>query len=577
MRRYWVGIAAMRETRAHSRARHTESVRGLRWNGRTTAGLTRPRPHAAPLRMRWAIVCGVVSGLVGVLAFPRFGIWPLATVSVAGLSVAVDGRRARAGALLGLVYGLAFFVPLLQWTGTYVGPAPWLILASAEAMYLAGLGMLLATVQRLPAMPVWVGASWVLQEVLRDRWPFGGFPWGRLAFSQADSPMRWFAALGGAPLVTFAVALVGAALARVVLTASSWRSRESARGRAVALAPAAALAVGVLILSVALAWPLAPSSNPNGRTATVALVQGNVPGGLTFETRRRQVLDDHVAQTMQLAADVRAGRVPRPDLVVWPENSSDLDPYVDTDARQEIEQAVAAIPAPIFVGAILQGPGDHVRNAGILWSPTTGPGDSYIKRHPVPWGEYIPLRSLARLITNKVNLVQHDMAAGSGNGLVTGGPVPFGDVICFEVAYDGLVRSSVAAGAQLLVVQTNNATFGHSAETYQQLAMSQLRAVEYGRTTLQVSTTGVSAVIGADGRILDRSGALFTPARLVQTVPLHSAQTLATRLGAIPEYVLAAVALVGLATGMIMSRRAGRPGQPKPAAASSASEEMVRT
>jgi apolipoprotein N-acyltransferase len=525
--------------------------------------------------MRWAVLCAVLAGVVGMLAFPRFGIWPLGAVSVAGLSIAVDGQRARAGAMLGLLYGLAFFVPLLQWTGIYVGPAPWLILAGFEAIYLAGLGMLLTTVQRLPVMPVWIAASWVLQEAFRDRWPFGGFPWGRLAFSQAESPLRWFAALGGAPLVTFAVALVGGALAHLVLIVRSSHGQGAGRSVRFAAATAVALAVAVPLGSVIAAWTLAPTNDPTGRTATVALVQGNVPGGLTFETRRRQVLDNHVAQTMQLAADVRAGRVARPDLVVWPENSSDLDPYVDTDARQEIEQAVAAIDAPIFVGAILDGPGNHVRNAGILWSPTTGPGDSYIKRHPVPWGEYIPLRSLAKLITNKVNLVQHDMAAGSGNGLVTGGPFPLGDVICFEVAYDGLVRSSVAAGAQLLVVQTNNATFGHSAETYQQLAMSQLRAVEHGRTTLQVSTTGVTAVIGADGRIQDRSGALFTPARLVQTVPLHTTQTLATRLGAIPEYVLAALAAVGLATGMIMSRLARRPGQPKPAPTSSASEEMV--
>ena len=165
---------------------------------------------------------------------------------------------------------------------------------------------------------------------------------------------------------------------------------------------------------------------------------------------------------------------------------------------------------------------DHRRNVGILWSPTTGPGSEYTKRHPVPFGEYIPLRSIARLVSSDVDLVTQDMVAGTGNGLVTGGPFPIGDVICFEVAYDGLVRSSVRAGAQLLVVQTNNATFGHTAETYQQLAMSQLRAVETGRTVLQVATTGMSAVIGPDGTIRQRSGALYTPDIIVASVPLRT-------------------------------------------------------
>jgi apolipoprotein N-acyltransferase len=204
------------------------------------------------------------------------------------------------------------------------------------------------------------------------------------------------------------------------------------------------------------------------------------------------------------------------------------------------------VHAPILVGAILPGPGPrHRRNVGILWSPVTGPGARYVKRHPVPFGEYIPLRSLSEWVSSAAKEVT-DMVAGSGNGLLRGGPFPIGDVICFEVAYDELVHSSVAAGAQLLVVQTNNSTFRHSAETYQQLAMSQLRAVETGRTVVQVATTGMSAVIAPDGTILDQSGPLFAPAILTDRVPLRTGSTLADRLGPIPEYVLSALAVVGL-------------------------------
>jgi apolipoprotein N-acyltransferase len=133
--------------------------------------------------------------------------------------------------------------------------------------------------------------------------------------------------------------------------------------------------------------------------------------------------------------------------------------------------------------------------------------------------------------------------------------VPFGDVICFEVAYDGLVRSSVRAGAQLLVVQTNNATFGHTAETYQQLAMSRLRAVETGRTVLQVATTGKSAIIDPDGSPVAESGALYTPAILVADVRPLTGETLAVRLGEIPEWVLSALAALALAWSLRPRRR----------------------
>jgi apolipoprotein N-acyltransferase len=251
---------------------------------------------------------------------------------------------------------------------------------------------------------------------------------------------------------------------------------------------------------------------------------------------------------LTLAAGVSAGRVPRPQLVVWPENASDVDPYRDATARAEIASAVRAVGAPVLVGAILQGPGPHHRrNVGILWSPASGPGARYVKRHPVPFAEYMPLRALADRVSSAAKLVTQDMVSGSGNGLLRGGPVPLGDVICFEVAYDGLVRSSVSAGARLFVVQTNNATFGHTSETYQQLAMSRLRAIETGRTVLQASTTGVSAVISPTGSVLRSSNRLFRPALLSASVPVRSGLTPAVRVGAVPEIVLSASALIGVA------------------------------
>lgn len=504
-------------------------------------------PSAASFANRWAALAAAGAGLSGYLAFPTWNWWPLAFVSVAGLSAAVDGRRKRTAAGLGYGYGLAFLLPLLSWTGVYVGPVPWVILCVGFAPFYALLGVVLSLVQRLRAAPLWIGAAWVLQEALRDRLPFGGFPWGRLAFSQADSPVRWFAPLGGMPLVTFAVAVAGGAL----FLAGRAAARGRNRGAVIALAGATA----VLLLGLAMALPLGPGAAP--KSVRIALIQGGLKDhGLGFESRVREVLDVHVAQTLKLAAAVVDGTQPQPDLVLWPENSSDVDPLSDAYARAAVTRAVRAIKAPILIGAIqYTQDGRHRLNVGIMWSPASGPGERYVKRHPVPFGEYIPLRGLAEWVSKDAKLVATDMIGGSGDGVVTGGPVPIGDVICFEVAYDGLVQSSVDAGAQLVVVQTNNATFGHTDETYQQLAMSRLRAVETGRTVLQVSTTGESAIIDPDGHPVADSGRLFEPAILTAAIAPRTGITLSVRLGMIPELFLAGAALTGVGLSVAVTRR----------------------
>lgn len=529
--------------------------------------------------MIYRLLLAAASGLLGAAAFPKVGIWPLAFLSVAGLSIAVSGQRSRRGALLGLVYAAGLFGPMLHWTATYVGSVPWLVLVFSQTWFLILLGAALPVVQRLRFGAVLTAALWVGQEALRGRVPFGGFPWGRWAFSQAESPLKWFAALGGAPLVTFAVALIGALLATAVLG----DQRDGEDVGLVRRTGRLAVAALVVLIGGSLAYPLRPvdpagPGDDPGRSVTVAAVQGNVPDrGLEFNARRRQVLDNHVAQTLKLAADVKAGRLPRPSLVLWPENASDIDPTTNADAAAVIQRAVDAVGVPILVGALIDGPGpSHVTNAGIVWMPSDsaapGPGQRYVKRHPVPYGEYIPLRSLARAVSDKVDLVSRDMVAGAGNGLLTQTPFPVGDVICFEIAYDSLVTSSVRAGAQLLVVQTNNATFGHSAETYQQLAMSRLRAVEHGRTVVQVATSGKSAIIGADGQTLAASGPLFTADVLVRTVPLSGSTTLATRTGAAAEWTLVALGLLGLAVGGWLNRRLARRTRGTPAAPSGRQE-----
>jgi apolipoprotein N-acyltransferase len=476
-------------------------------------------------------VAAALAGLLLDVTFPPHDLWWLAPVPVAVLTLLCRGVPNSRGALLGLVAGLGFFVPLLVWTGTIAGPLAWLALALLEAAFIAPLGAALTVVTRLRGWPVWAASLWVAEEALRDRLPFGGFPWGRLAFSQGDTWLTPLAAVGGAPLVTFAVAVLGGALAALVVRRSL---------------PVAVAAAAVVLVAA----PLVPTPT-SGPTAVVAVVQGNVPRlGLDAFAQRAAVLRNHADTTHQLAADVRAGRAERPDLVIWPENASDLDPYTDPDAAATIDAAVKDIGVPVLVGAVLDGPGDKVRNAGIVWDPVSGAGQMYVKRHPVPFGEYMPYRSLVRRISKKVDLVPHDFAAGRDPGALTVGPARLADVICFEVAYDGVVRDAVRAGGRLLVVQTNNATFGRSGETHQQLAMGRLRAVEHGRAVLVAATSGVSAVIAPDGRVVDRSG-IFTRDVLIERVPLRDARTPATRLGALPELALVLLGAAAVVIGLV--------------------------
>jgi apolipoprotein N-acyltransferase len=493
----------------------------------------------------WALLAAAAAGALLVLAFPPYGLWPLAVVAVAGLSWLTRGVTARRGALLGSAFGLAFFIPLLSWSGIFVGPAPWLLLAVSQTAFVAALGAALAVTSRLPAWPLWAAALWVAEEAARSRLPWGGFPWGRLAFSQAGSPLVWLSAYGGAPLVTLAVALLGTALAAAVpaLAGGRWRAATPALAAAVATAAASGAA-----------WAAGDWQTGTARTVTVAVVQGNVPRlGLDFNAQREAVLRNHVGATFRLAADADAGRVARPDLVLWPENASDIDPIRYPDARALIAEAGRAIGVPILVGTLADGPTARtVRNVGIVWDPATGPGERYVKRHPVPFAEYIPLRGIARMVSSDVDRVGRDFVGGDRPGRLRAGPVEVGDVICFEVAYDGLVRD--VSGADLLVVQTNNATFGRSAETWQQLAMGRLRAVEHGRTVLVAATSGVSAVISPDGHVPARSD-VFTADVLVRAVEVREGATLATRWGAGPEWVVVAVALAALVGAVARSRR----------------------
>ena len=518
-----------------------------------------PRGLGSRARRRWARVraglprtgLAVLCGVLLALSFPPYGLWPLSVVAVAGLSLLTHRRTARQAAWTGFAFGAPFMLWLLFWLNV-IGQDAWILLALFEALFIAVMAAGLALTSRLPGWPLWTACLWVTQEWARDRVPLGGFPWGRLAFANTSSPYTPLAALGGAPLVTFAVALSGALLAAAVLTA---RQRGSGRW-GVRVASCAALALVCALIGYTVPLPTAGDTKDGPASAEIAVIQGNVPhAGMDFLGRPMQVLEYHVAETQKLAAAVKAGRQPKPDLVIWPENSSDVDPYLDPAAEAMIQQTVDLMGVPILVGALVDGPdANHVQNEGIVWSPTTGPGAHYTKQHPVPFGEYVPYRSFLTKYFTELNRVPVDFYAGKTTGILQVGPARIGDVICFEVAYDGIVHDAVAKGGRVLVVQTNNATYEHTDQPDQQFAMSRLRAVETGRAVTIASTSGISAIIAPDGRVVERTQ-LATAAELEARVPLRDGLTVADRVGAAPEWTLAILGLLACAFAMGAGRR----------------------
>ncbi|MGC5363544.1 apolipoprotein N-acyltransferase [Streptomyces sp. DT24] len=520
----------------------------------TITSLDTPQPTPAPRvrRLPPRLVrpaAAVLSGALLYLSFPPRPLWWLVLPGFALLGWCLHGRAPRAASGLGLLAGLGFMLPLLHWTGEDVGPVPWLALALAEALFVAAGCVGIAVVSRLAAWPVWAAAVWTLDEAVRARVPFGGFSWGKIAFGQADGVFLPLAAVGGTPLLSFAVVLCGFGLFEAVRQFRTYR----ATGEVPRAAAAVAAATVVVPLAASLAaLPLVDDSAEDG-TATVAAVQGNVPRlGLDFNSQRRAVLDNHARRTEQLARDVRAGKVARPDFVLWPENSSDLDPYRNPDARTVIDDAVRAIGVPTVVGSVIETDSGTLRNTLIQWDPRKGPVATYDKRHIQPFGEYMPMRSVARVFSSDVDRVEREFVPGRQVGVFDLAGTYVGLVTCYEAAFDDAVRDTVTHGAQMIAVPSNNATFGRSEMTYQQLAMSRVRAVEHSRTVVVPVTSGVSAVIRPDGTVVSRTK-VFTPDVLVNEVPLRSSLTPATRMGPLPEGVIALVAVAGL--GLVTFRR----------------------
>jgi apolipoprotein N-acyltransferase len=507
---------------------------------------------SAPLLITGPVA--VVSGVTLSLAYePLAFVW-LAPPSVAMLVLAARDSSVPRGALLGWLNGAAYWFSLIWWMRA-VGPDAYLALAAFMSLYGVLLGAGLAALSRLRWWPVWSAVLWLAVEVVRGAWPLGGFPWGRLAFATVDTPVAPALAWVGSNGVSLLMALMGTMLALAAVPfVPSRRAIPAASRRHLWHVVAVGGVVGIACLPALISI----DQTDQVGEVTVAAVQGNVPGeGDDVPSHHREITASHASATAELADAVVRGERPQPDFVVWPENSTAVDPFLDPEVHGEILTAVDAIHVPVLVGGMVDAPDPAaVLNQGIVWDPETGPGDRYTKHHPVPFGEYIPYRKHLDLTRNfgKLRMVPFDMMSGTRTTPLRIDGALVADAICFDVAYDDELGDQLRGGAQLIVVQTSNALFIHTHQIEQQWAISRLRAIETGRYVVVAAINGISGVIAPDGTVVDMAPPR-TRTTLVDRIPLIDGVTLGTLLGPWLGRLALLASLVSVGWGVLAYRR----------------------
>ena len=471
-----------------------------------------------------------VSGAALWAAFPGLSLWYLVVPSLAILVGVVDRVSPVRGGLYAAFWAMVFFLPHIGWvlTATSNTWGAWIALCGAEAFFLFLWGFSFSALgtwkwsRSLPGQALGGALLWVAFEQLRSRVPFGGFPWGNVSYPQVDSPMVAYAPLGGEVLVSLLVFVAAVCLRRAL-------------GPAVSGSPTWAR-LGALGLSVAIVFGPFFVRLPNAEqagTVTVAAVQGNVeiPMEETFSIPLK-VTGNHLRETLVMAEQST------PDVVFWGENATDIDPREDPATAELVARAVDATGVPLVFGLMEYSGGVRYNWIGI-WYPGSGLDlEMYGKQHPVPWGEYIPMREISTWLATAAAQVSVDMVGVENPGylevqLQGDRVLPIAVGICFEAAYEPIIAEGVQLGGQLIYIPTNNAHFRETAESVQQLQMVQFRAAEFSRSALQVSTNGVSAIIRPDGSIYQATGTQEA-ANLEATIPLRTIMTPSAKMGEVP-------------------------------------------
>lgn len=508
------------------------------------------------------LVLVTVSALGMWLAFPPFYAWPLTFLSLAVLTWVIRRVNPGRAALYSALWAMVFMMPLISWMQIATGDTylAWFALSGAEAFFIGLWGLTFS------ATSVWAFARkpfgeattaaflWVTFEEIRSRVPYGGFPWGKVSYPQVDSPLIWYAPLGGEVLVGFLVVFASVLLMRSFTGFGPSKGQAGSGVDVLRRAAAAFVAFGILLFPAGLSLP----TKPQNGTLSVAVIQGNVeiPMAETFATPHK-VTGNHVRQMETM---VHEGH--EVDLIIWGENAADLDPRVDAETHAMVNKIVRRAGVPLMLGIMEYGEGTRY-NWTAVWDPVDGLlPDMYGKQHPVPWGEYIPLRGLTEYLATAAAQIATDMTAVQNIAimdvtLADGRTVPLTVGICFEVAYEPLIVEGVQAGGEAIIIPTNNAHFQNSPESIQQLQMGQFHAAETSRALVQASTNGVSAIVAPDGS-LQQMTHTQEAAHLVASLPLRTNITPLVYMGEWPALIIMGFGTLGSALTWIAWRKKKR-------------------
>ncbi len=494
-----------------------------------------------------ALGMAVLAGWIMDMGFPDRDIWPLALLGLGLMLWSVRGLSFHRGLLVGAVGGFSFFGILIWWLTVYLGLVPWIALTLAQVFFFSlGMGLVgLAwhygsrqwpgLLGRLVVTPALVGGAWMTREAVSSVFPFGGFAWARISQSQSESTLAplvaWVGTSGMSFVLAFGVAFV---IALITDKRLEWDQRA-------ALAWSAALALVV--------WPAWPVQETG--SLRVLAVQGNADAGLFADYDWGDNLEDHYRVTKPLYGE-------EVDVVIWPENASDVDPLRYPEAAAVVSEVSREMNAPVVVGTITRD-GDETFNSMLLWEYENESGrdivrDQYDKIHPVPFAEYLPWRDFFYpLAPSLFDMVPRDYSFGERDTVFAVDGATAGIAICFDIVDDEIVWSMMDSGADIIFAPTNNADFGQTDQSIQQLSIARMRAIETGRSVVNISTVGTSAIIDPWGRELDRLPT-YEEGYLLLDVPLAHHTTPATVIGRNLESGVVGFTLAGIIIAMVGER-----------------------
>lgn len=474
-----------------------------------------------PLLPLWAaLLLAAAAGPVFDLAYPAVGWWPLAFVGVAMALLPMIGRSVWGAWGVGTVFLASFYLVHIMWITRYLGLVPWFALAGIETLLggVTGIALTLTyrwiprvapgRMGRLLAGPALIAGVWTARELFLGSWPYTGFPWARLGMSQSESPLAHVASWIGVSGLSFLMVFVVAA-------AIEW-VRVGRLSDPVAALPTVAVVI-VLVLT-----PQFPTTEAG--SWRVGAVQGNGPAGYFDRREPYAVLQSQLDATAPLLGQEM-------DVLLWPEGGIDADPTHNASVAQMLDQLAATADAPLVVNAATQR-GDDTFNTSMLWEAgADNPVAVHDKSHPVPMGEYVPDRWFFEMLApDLIGLIQREYTPGTNPPFFDVDGVGVGLAICFDVIYDDVIWEGAREGAEIYLFQTNNADFRDTDENLQQLAFARMRAIETGRTVVNLSTVGTSQVIAPDGTELDGLPA-GTAGAMLTDVPLRTGLTAAVVVG----------------------------------------------